>query len=300
LKVRSWTRRDGIRRSSDVKAVWAGRGFPSHGVGLRSGGGREFRIARADGSLVGTVDEGRAFDLVHPGAVYLHQGQAYRVAALSVEDRAAIVEPASGDEYTVARATTNIALLHVDATREVGAAGLHLGAVEVTNRVTGYQRKDARSRRVLGTEELDLPPTRLTTRAFWYVVAAEVLAAAAVAPAAVPGTLHAAEHAAIGILPLFTICDRWDVGGVSTPWHDDAGGPTIVIYDGYPGGAGIAELGFDAADRHLEATLEVLERCTCVAGCPSCVQSPKCGNLNEPLDKAGAAALLRTVLAAPT
>jgi DEAD/DEAH box helicase domain-containing protein len=117
-----------------------------------------------------------------------------------------------------------------------------------------------------------------------------------VAPAAVPGTLHAAEHAAIGMLPLFTICDRWDVGGVSTAWLPETAEPTIVIYDGYPGGAGIAELGFDAAATHLRATLDAIEACPCRAGCPSCVQSPKCGNLNDPLDKDGAAALLRAVL----
>jgi DEAD/DEAH box helicase domain-containing protein len=142
-----------------------------------------------------------------------------------------------------------------------------------------------------------MPPARLVTRSFWYVIDPAVLEAAGVEPAAVPGTLHAAEHAAIGILPLFAICDRWDVGGVSTPWQDDTGGPTIFVHDGYPGGAGIAELGYGAADRHLAATLDVLLGCGCEQGCPSCVQSPKCGNLNEPLDKAGAIALLRTILA---
>ena len=116
---------------------------------------------------------------------------------------------------------------------------------------------------MLGTEELDLPPTVLITRAFWYVVEPELLAAAGLAPADWPGTLHAAEHAAIGMLPLFTICDRWDVGGVSTALQADTGRPTIVIYDGYAGGAGIAELGFEAADRHLRATLEVIESCPC-------------------------------------
>ena len=149
----------------------------------------------------------------------------------------------------------------------------------------------------LGREPLDLPPTRLVTRAFWYTVAPEVLFAARLSPEQVPGTLHAVEHAGIGILPLFTICDRWDVGGVSTALLADTMSPTIVIYDGYPGGAGIAELGYGAGRRHLEATLAVVERCPCSHGCPSCVHSPKCGNGNEPLDKAGAVALLRAVLA---
>jgi DEAD/DEAH box helicase domain-containing protein len=292
LKVRVRERRG--RR--DVAAVWAARGYPAHGMGLRSGSSHEYRIALGDGRLVGTVDEGRAFDLVHPGAVYLHQGQPYQVARLDIGDRAAIVEPTSGEVYTQSKSSTTISVLEVDQRRRVGRAELFLGAVEVTSQVTGYQRKDVASGEVLGNEVLDLPATTLVTRAFWYVIDTVLLDAAGVAPPAVPGTLHAAEHAGIGILPLFTICDRWDVGGVSIPFLDDTGGPTIFIYDGYPGGAGIAELGYGAGDRHLAATLEVVEGCPCIDGCPSCVQSPKCGNLNEPLDKAGAARLLHVVL----
>jgi DEAD/DEAH box helicase domain-containing protein len=134
------------------------------------------------------------------------------------------------------------------------------------------------------------------TRAFWYTIDDELIDRCRLTPEQVLGALHAAEHAGIGILPLFTICDRWDVGGVSTDLHPQTGQATIVIYDGYPGGAGIAELGFAAGRRHVEATLEVIASCPCEAGCPSCVQSPKCGNWNEPLDKGGAAALLRAVL----
>jgi DEAD/DEAH box helicase domain-containing protein len=168
--------------------------------------------------------------------------------------------------------------------------------VEVRSQVVGYQRKDARSRRIIDNVALELPAQELVTRSFWYTVAPEVLADAGVADGAVGGTLHAVEHAAIGMLPLFTICDRWDVGGVSTPLHIDTMSPTIFVYDAYDGGAGVAELGFAAADRHLGATLELLRACPCRDGCPSCVQSPKCGNGNEPLDKAGAVALLATVL----
>ena len=161
--------------------------------------------------------------------------------------------------------------------------------------MVGYQRRAVGSGDVLGTVALDLPPTRLVTRAFRYQVPDGVLLGAGLTADRWPGTLHAVEHAAIGILPLFTICDRWDVGGVSTLALGGEG-PSIVVYDGYPGGSGIAELGFGAADRHLAATLEVLSSCGCSAGCPSCVQSPKCGNWNEPLDKLGAATLLRAVL----
>ena len=297
LKVRhrgGW--RFSARPTDGVRAYWAGRGWPTHGIGLRAGSADEYRIARADGTLVGTVDEARAFDLVHPGAVYLHQGLTYQVDQLDVDDRAALVSPADGGEYTVARSEVDVRLLGVDEQCGVGRSELFLGAVEITTRVTGYQRKDVQTRAVLGTEALDLPPSCLVTRAFWYVVHDDLLAEAGIDPAAVPGTLHAVEHAAIGMLPLFTICDRWDVGGVSTARQADTERPTIVVYDGYPGGAGIAELGYAAADRHLAATMASVEACPCDTGCPSCVQSPKCGNWNEPLDKTGAVALLHLLL----
>ncbi|MCD9624630.1 DEAD/DEAH box helicase [Rhabdothermincola salaria] len=277
-------------------AVWARRGWPSRGVGLRNAGGEEFRIAEADGTLVGTVDGGRAFRLVHPGAVYLHQGRAWKVTDLDLDDRVALVEPADGGEYTQPRTTTEISVLGQERRRRVGAAELALGPVRVRSEIIGYRRLDAFTGELLGLHDLDLPPSELVTRAFWYAIPDDVLHAAGLAAGDVPGALHAAEHAGIGILPLFTICDRWDVGGVSTPMLPETGQATIVIYDGYPGGAGVAELGFDAADRHLAATLEVIEQCPCVDGCPSCVQSPKCGNGNEPLDKHGAAALLRSLL----
>ena len=184
------------------RAVWAGRGAPAPGIGLRSGAAEEYRIADADGRLVGTVDGSRAFEAVHPGAIYLHQGQTYRVESLDLDDRAAIVEPADGDEYTQVRSETSVHVLSTEATRAIGKMQLHLGAVEVTSHVTGYDRRDVRTHMSLGREPLDLPPTRLVTRAFWYTVAPEVLFAARLSPEQVPGTLHAVEHAGIGILPL--------------------------------------------------------------------------------------------------
>jgi DEAD/DEAH box helicase domain-containing protein len=288
-----------IRPPTDTRpraAVWSGRGRPANGVGLRSANSEEFRIAVADGTLIGTVDGSRAFRLVHPGSIYLHQGTAWRVAELDIDNRVAIVEPHDGGEYTQVRAVTDITIQSTDRERPIGAADLFLGTVQVETQVIGYRRFDTFTREQLGTHDLDLPPSRLITRAFWYVIGDHVVSAAGVGAAELPGALHAAEHAGIGILPLFTICDRWDVGGVSTPYLPETGGPTIVIHDAFPGGAGIAELGFGAADRHLAATLDVIESCPCHGGCPSCVQSPKCGNGNEPLDKVAAIELLRAVL----
>ena len=295
---------DGIRRLvlddtlivRDGRAVHAAAGAPAWKVGLRSGSANEYGIVDSEGTLIGTVDESRAFTSIHRGAIYLHQGQHYRVERLDLDDRMAWVVAVDPSEITQARSDTDVRILGVDDKGRVGRVDLHVGSVEVIEQVTGFRRKHLFTGEVLGDEDLDLPPTRLVTRAFWYTVDPRLLATARLAPAQVPGTLHAAEHAGIGMLPLFTICDRWDVGGVSTAWQADTGLPTIVIYDGYPGGAGIAELGFAAGRRHFEATLEAIASCPCETGCPSCVQSPKCGNLNEPLDKAGAIAMLEVIL----
>jgi DEAD/DEAH box helicase domain-containing protein len=279
------------------RAVHAGRPSPASTVSLRTGSHDEYRIVSAETDrLIGTVEAARAFSSVHDGAVYLHQGQHYRVARLDIADRAAWVEAVDPDYYTQARSDTDVRILAADDSASVGRARLHVGGVEITEQVTGYRKKALGTGEVLADVDLDLPPSVLVTRAFWYTVGEDVLDRAGVVPAAVPGTLHAAEHAGIGMLPLFTICDRWDVGGVSSAFLADTGLPTIVIYDGYPGGAGIAELGFAAGRSHLATTLEAVAACPCRRGCPSCVQSPKCGNLNEPLDKAGAIAFLRTVL----
>jgi DEAD/DEAH box helicase domain-containing protein len=279
------------------RVVYAGRGFPAWEVGLRSGTAAEFQIVDGSGRLIGTVDEGRVFESVHPGAVYLHQGQHYTVARLDLADRVAWVDEADGREWTQARTTTDLAIVSEERTEKVGRALLALGRVDVTQQVTGYQRRMAGTGEVLERCPLDLPATHLATRAFWYTVPGGVLDDAEVSPRQAPGALHAAEHAAIGMLPLFTICDRWDVGGVSTAFHPQTGEAMIFVYDGYAGGAGIAELGFASGPRHLSATLGAIEACGCDAGCPSCIQSPKCGNWNEPLEKAAAVALLRAVLA---
>lgn len=282
------------------RAVYAGVGSPAVRVSLRSGNGsNEYRIVADDDRLVGTVDGARAFSVVHPGALYLHQGQQFRVAGLDRHEHVAWVEAVDTDEYTQARSDTQLRFLSVERTTAAGRLTLCLGRVEVEETVTGFQRKKISTNVVMSEEQLDLPPSTLLTRAFWYEVPDEVLYDAGMdgpmAPA-VPGTVHAAEHAGIGMLPLFTICDRWDVGGVSTAVHPQTGVATIVIYDAYPGGSGIAELGFAAGRGHLEATLDAIQRCMCTYGCPGCVQSPKCGNGNDPLDKQGAVDMLNAAL----
>ena len=276
--------------------MWTGRGLPAPTIGLRSASRGEIAIRDTDDRLIGTVASERAPGVVHPGAVYLHQGRPWKVLDLDLDARTAVVEPTDGSVYTRTRSETSIRVLEKERNRAVGASELFLGAVEVTSQVTGFQTRSVRTHEVIDRTALELPPSHLVTRSVWYTFDDALVARSAVSDRALPGALHALEHAAIGILPLFTICDRWDVGGVSTAWMSDTGAPTVFIHDAHEGGAGIADLAFDEADRHLDATLGVIDECRCEDGCPSCVQSPKCGNGNEPLDKAGAARLLRATL----
>jgi len=289
---------DGRLRERGGRFFWSGRGSPAAGVGIRSAGGAPFTIVDgATGVLIGDVDEARAFRTVHAGAVYLHQGQAYRIRALDLTARTAVADVFRGDEYTQPRSDTDIAVLRVEQVAGWGRCRMHLGRVEVSRQVLAFERRQLVTNESLGLVELDLPRQHLQTQALWLTIPEPVLDLAGLGGDRVPGAAHAAEHAAIGLLPLFAMCDRWDIGGVSTAWHPDTGEATIFVYDGYAGGAGIAERGFRSGDAHLRATLTAISTCPCSAGCPSCVQSPKCGNGNEPLDKAGAAALLRAVLA---
>ena len=278
------------------KAFWAGRGIPFNTISLRSASGGEVRIVDDGGNLIGTVDAGRAAGIVHPGAIYLHRGQPWKVIDLDLHLRQATVTRDRSNTWTQASSSISIDVTDNGIDKTVGAAQLHLGLVTVTTQITGYQVKEIGAREAKETHDLDLPPEELHTTAIWYEWDPSVIAQAGVNEHQLPGALHAAEHAAIGILPLFTICDRWDVGGVSIAAAPQSGLPTVFIYDGYPGGAGVAELAYTASDRHLASTAELLDACPCTTGCPSCVQSPKCGNGNEPLNKHAALALLRTTL----
>ncbi|MHB8781005.1 MAG: DEAD/DEAH box helicase [Candidatus Geothermincolia bacterium] len=273
---------------------------PAATIGIRSASGDLYRIIDVGtGSMLGTVEEARAFFHVHPGAVYLHQGEPYEVRELDRERKVALVTEAEGDFYTQPRDSTDIKVLRQERSRPLApSAELHYGEVEVTTLVYAYQRKRLYTHEALDLVELELPPQTLRTRALWYALDAGRLEALELDPYTLSGALHAAEHAAIGILPLFAMCDRWDIGGVSTALHPDTGTATIFIYDGYPGGAGIAARGYDRAEQHLAATLRSVRDCPCGAGCPSCIQSPKCGSGNEPLNKAAAILILDRLLLA--
>ncbi len=275
------------------------RTYPARHVDIRAASGDTYGIVEATSRrLIGTVDASRAFEQVHPGAIYLHQGDAYRVLRLDFETRHALVERNDGGYYTEARVLTDLAILGERASRPVGAASgtvACFGDVRVTQQVIEYRRKQLASETVLGVHALDMPEEELRTTALWLVLPPSVVGELETRRLDLAGGIHAVEHAAIGLLPLFAMCDRWDIGGVSYPVHPETGRATIFIYDGYPGGVGVTEKGFELLDGLLARTLEVIESCPCEAGCPSCIQSPKCGNLNEPLDKEAAVHLLRAL-----
>ncbi len=287
---------DGDLRVRDGKLYWARRVPPAPGIDIRTAGGPPFSILDEHGEIIGSVDEGRAFSQAHPGAVYLHQGDGYVVEELDLERRIVIARKGEVGYYTQPQEETWISVVGTTEVGRVGRFPHRHGRVEVEHQVVAYKRKSINDGSVLGYEPLDLPARRFTTEALWFEVPDDLIDEAGVGGKALPGTLHATEHTAIAMLPIFAICDRWDVGGLSTPFHPDASGAVWFIYDGYPGGAGIAPVGWAAGERHLKATLEALRACPCKSGCPSCVQSPKCGNFNEPLDKVGARRLLEVGL----
>jgi DEAD/DEAH box helicase domain-containing protein len=290
----------GILRRRPAGWFWAREDRPADHVSLRGTSDVVAVVETRTGRVIGTVDEASAHHQVHTGAVHVHQGESWVVTELDLAARAAHVVRGDPGWSTHAQSVSRFDLLATHRRSRRARVEVSFGTVRVTTQVTGFIRR-LPSGEVLGTHPLDLPERALTTRAVWWTVPVEVLEATGVEPPAVPGALHAAEHAAIGMLPLVATSDRWDVGGVSTARHPDTGMPTVMVFDGYPGGAGFAERAYEAFDAWVRATRDAVLECPCASGCPACVQSPKCGDGNEPLDKAGAVTVLELALAlAPT
>ena len=285
-------------RMRDGKLYWARRQAPNPQLNLRSSGGPTFTIFNIDeGEQLGTVEQERAFRDTHEGAIYLHQGDSYLVEQMDLTRHEIGVRPAKVDYYTQPKQDKAMDIIDVEARGRLGSMDHWLGRVRVESHVIGYQRKK------LGTGEkmgeliyLDLPPTEFETQAFWFTISDALLQQAQVDLYDIPGTLHAAEHTMIAMLPLFAICDRWDIGGLSTNWQHQTETNTIFIYDAHPGGAGISPVAYGRGEELVRATLRALRECPCESGCPSCVQSPKCGNFNDPLSKDGAIRLLEIAL----
>jgi DEAD/DEAH box helicase domain-containing protein len=293
-----------LRRGREGRYLPRSPRFPAGDISLRSASPDSVAIVERDsGELLGAVEAERAFTTVHPGAVYLHLGRSYEVRELDIEGRRAVVDRFDGDWYTQPKKETEVFIERIVAKGDDpvgGGTGIELffGEVSVTEQVMAFQRKRLSDHQVVDMVGLDLPETNFPTQALWYVLGDQLAGPAALPPEVLLGALHAAEHGQIAVLPLLAMCDRWDIGGLSTNVHFQTGRPTIFIYDGYPGGVGIARRGFERFERLVTDAATLIGECPCADGCPSCVQSPKCGNLNEPLHKQGALELMTAILAA--
>jgi len=287
----------GLLRRRSAGWYWTKRERATDLADLRGIGGTPVRIVEEEtGRLLGTVDPSAAHSTVHQGAVYVHQGTSYLVEFLDLEEATALVRAADPDYTTSARELTELTVIKAERQQSWGEARLNFGVVEVKQQVVAFLRRRIATGAVLGEEPLSLPPRTLRTKAVWWTFPDTQIERLSGPPTDLPGSLHAAEHASIGLLPLFATCDRWDIGGVSTAHHPDTEQATVFVYDGHAGGAGFAEQGFAKAQAWLSATRQVIADCECVSGCPSCVQSPKCGNGNDPLSKAGALEVLDELL----
>jgi DEAD/DEAH box helicase domain-containing protein len=283
-----------LRRRGD-RWLPRGAGYPAARVSLRSASADSFTVVdESAGEVIGFVEAERAFSTVHPGAVYLHMGQAFEVEDLDIDGRRALVRRSDGGYYTQPKIETETFIEETREERTTLGVPLRFGIVSVAEQVIAYQRKSLTDHEVIDLHPLDLPEQNFVTQALWYEPG-EVLAGGLPLDLLL-GSLHASEHSQIAVLPLIAMCDRWDIGGLSTNIHHQTGGPTIFIYDGHPGGVGITRRGFEVFERLVGDAARLVGECPCEAGCPSCVQSPKCGNLNEPLAKGGALELMGAML----
>jgi DEAD/DEAH box helicase domain-containing protein len=266
--------------------------YPAGRVALRSASADSFVLIDAgSGEVLGTIEAARAFSTVHNGAIYLHLGRSYEVLELELDARRAMLTPFGGDHFTQTKRESMTYIERLEQRCETHGVTLSFGRVVYSETVLGYQRKRLQDHSVIDFQSLDLPTTEFSTRALWYELD-ELINSEAFPCEHLLGALHALEHGQIAVLPLIAMCDRWDIGGLSTNAHPQTGGPTIFIYDGHPGGVGITRRGYERFDRLVADATRLIGECPCRSGCPSCVQSPKCGNLNEPLSKAGALELL--------
>ncbi len=271
--------------------------YPAQRVNLRSASGAFYTLVDDEtGAILETVSEASAFMQLHPGAIYLHMGETYLVTELDMESHSAYASKTDAPYFTQARDFTDTRVLNIYKRREAGRVSAFLGEVSVTTHVTGFRRVRQHTDEVLGDEYVELPPQEFDTTALWFDVPRDALGFIYDEKLDLAGGLHAVEHAAIGILPLFAMCDRNDIGGISTPLHPDTGKPQVFIHDGHPGGVGVAEHGYEIIERLWRATRDVIADCPCESGCPSCIHSPKCGSGNQPLDKAVARFILDSIL----
>ncbi|MEO8277444.1 MAG: DEAD/DEAH box helicase [Thermoanaerobaculia bacterium] len=285
-----------LAESLEGGGLVARRRAPQRDVNLRGTGATFAIVDRSRGTTIGTLDGVRAFSEGHPGAVYLHFGRQYEVAELDLDRRRVIVQPADVDFFTAPLARKETEILEILKEREAGGLVAGLGRLKITEQVTGFERKRSQGQDVIDQQTLELPPTEMECVGLWFRTPVDIVKELAAKGRHLLGSLHAAEHATIGLFPLLALCDRNDLGGISLSFHPQLDGAGVFVYEGHPGGMGIAKKGFEELEQLLAKVRDHVGRCACEDGCPSCIQSPKCGNGNRPLDKRGAVDLLTMML----
>ena len=289
--------RDGVLgEARDGGGLVARRRRPQREVNLRGTGATFAIVDRTRGATIGTLDGVRVFSEGHPGAVYLHFGRQYEVAELDLDRRRVVVQPAEVDFFTAPLSRKETEILEVLEEREQGGLSAALGRLRITEQVTGFERKRTQGQDVIDQQPLELPPTEMECVGLWFRTPGEIVEELAARGRHLLGSLHAAEHATIGLFPLLALCDRNDLGGISLAYHPQLDGAGVFVYEGHAGGMGIAKKGFRELEILLAKVRDHVDRCSCESGCPSCIQSPKCGNGNRPLDKRGAVDLLTMML----
>ncbi len=285
-----------LLRSADGNSLVAHRKRPQRDVNLR-GTGATFQIVDGDGAVIGSVDVHRAFHETHEGAVYLHHGRSYVIQTLDLGARVARAKPEIVRWHTSTRTTKTTEIVETRASGLLRGMRVCFGRLRVTEIVTGYERRDNKTMRLLDIQPLDLPHMTFDTEGLWFCIPDFVRREVEDNFYHFMGAIHALEHTSIGLMPLMVMADRNDFGGISTPMHAQAGGPAVFVYDGLPGGAGLTAGAYGHLEDLLDSVRRVLAQCPCETGCPSCIQSPKCGSGNRPLDKQGALFLVERLLA---
>ncbi len=289
--------KEGLMKEQNGAAFWTGDDFPTADINLRTSTADRYAIVDEKGALIGEMDSSTVFIYLHPGAVYLHLGETYIVKSLDIDERTATVTRKRPEYYTRSLSNSEVTIDKVINSRTTGNIEKYFGYVNVTGQVHSFKKVRAADDRMIGVEPLDLPSQHLWTQSLWFNVPDDVCRMVKAAGRDLPGGLHAVEHAAIAILPFLAMCDRDDIGGLSTPAHPDVGGQAaIFIHDACHGGIGLAEAGYKTLGNLLVRTLDLITECSCRDGCPSCIQSPKCGNMNEPLDKRAAIIILKSMI----
>jgi DEAD/DEAH box helicase domain-containing protein len=291
---------EGALELREGRWFYVGEEYPSRRVSIRSTSSDRYLLLDEGNNheVLEEVDAATAFIRIYPGAIHLHRAESYLITRLDIPRRLAFARAVDADYYTQPREVNEVHIIRSLDARPMGAVAPFFGEVRVTQQVTGFRRRRQYTEQVIDEQPLDLPPYSYETQALWFEVPEAVQRAVVQEGLDFGGGLHAVEHAMIGVLPLLAMCDRGDIGGLSTPAHPDTDRPQIFVYDGYPGGVGLTRRGFEAIGALWRRTLEVVGECPCEAGCPSCIQSPNCGSNNEPLDKAAAVLILQGLLAA--